>query len=118
MRLVADENCDRVIIAALREAGLDVVSIREKSPGMSDSEIFDFAAAEERILLTGDQGFGLMAERVRPKPPAIVLMRLDPLLPATRTKVAVDAILALKEHLLGQLTVIEPHQIRGRPLKY
>jgi predicted nuclease of predicted toxin-antitoxin system len=118
MRLLADENCDRLIIAALRGAGFDVASVREQWPGMGDSAIFTLAIDEERILLTNDQGFGLMAERTGRKPPAIVLMRLDPLLPATRVKVVVDAFVTSKEQMLGQFFVIEPHQTRGRSIKY
>ena len=118
MKLIADENCDRLIIAGSREAGFDVASVREQWPGMSDSEIFALAAVEGRVLLTNDQGFGRMAELTEPKPPAIVLMRLDPLLPRTRIKAVTDAFMAAKEQMQGQFVVIEPHQIRGRSIKY
>ena len=118
MKLIADENCDRLVIAALREAGFDVASVQEQWPSESDSEIFALAIANGRVLLTNDQGFGRMAERIGPKPPAIVLMRLDPLMPATRTKVVVDAFVTLKEQILGQFVVIEPHQIRSRAIKH
>jgi predicted nuclease of predicted toxin-antitoxin system len=118
MKLIADENCDRLIIAALRETGFDVASVQEQWPSVSDNEIFTLAIADGRVLLTNDQGFGRTADWVGQKPPAIVLMRLDPLLPATRTKVAVDAFATLKEQIPGQFIVIEPHQIRIRLIKY
>jgi predicted nuclease of predicted toxin-antitoxin system len=118
MRLLADENCDRLIIAALRDAGFDVSSVREQWPSIGDDKVFSLATAEGRVLLTNDQGFGLMAERSGPKPPAVVLLRLDPLLPSTRIKVVVDAFVTLGQQMLGHFYVIEPHQSRGRPIKY
>ena len=46
MRIIADENCDRMIVVALREAGHDVVSIREPEGGSEDSYVFDLAQTE------------------------------------------------------------------------
>lgn len=62
MRIVADENCDRMIVVALREAGYDVLSIRESEKGQDDSYIFDLARIENRVILTGDLDFGHMCE--------------------------------------------------------
>ena len=117
MRILADENCDRPMITVLREAGFDVMSVREEAPGIDDEDVFALAAHEGRILLTQDQGFGQMAEREGQKPPAVVLLRLDALLPATRKVRALEALAARRESLIGTVTVIEPHQIRSRPFK-
>jgi len=42
MRILADENCDRLLVAALREAGHDVISVAEWGGGDSDD---DFVSA-------------------------------------------------------------------------
>ncbi len=118
MKIVADENCDSVLIAALRSEGFDVVTILDVARGAGDSEVYRIAASEGGVLLTNDQGFGLMAERMDEcRPPAIVLMRLDRLLPAARALRAVQAIAVRGEKLLGHVTVIEPHQVRSRLYK-
>jgi predicted nuclease of predicted toxin-antitoxin system len=118
MRIVADENCDRILVAELRSAGFDVVWVRDLAPGIGDVEIYGIAAADNRVLLTNDRGFGLMAERSGSRrPPAIILMRLDRLRPVARTAATLRTLAGLGESLLGCFTVIEPHQVRSRPLK-
>jgi predicted nuclease of predicted toxin-antitoxin system len=115
MKIVADENCDGILVAALRSSGFDVIWIREASPGIDDVQIYEIATAGERVLLTSDQGFGVMAERMGPPRPAgIVLMRLERLLPATRADVAIQALTTLGDSLIGQFTVVGPHRVRSR----
>ena len=46
--------------------------------------LFRRARAERRIIVTDDRDFGLLAERAVDRPPAIVLIRLDPLANGTR----------------------------------
>jgi hypothetical protein len=60
----------------------------------------------------------MMAEQMGiQRPPAIVLMRLQRLLPAARTAAAVKALVAAGQSLLGHFTVVEPHQVRSRLFK-
>jgi predicted nuclease of predicted toxin-antitoxin system len=118
MKILADENCDRLLVAELRAEGFDVVWIREISPGIGDPEVFAFAAANGRLLITNDRGFGLRAEaRGLQRPAGIVLTRLQRLMPATRTSVAVQIIKMMGNDLLDHFTVVEPHQVRSRPFK-
>jgi len=79
MLILADENCDAVLVTRPREAGHDLVHILEQQPGTPDNEILESAAAQDRFLLTNDLDFGMLAERMEIYPPAIILMRLDPL---------------------------------------
>jgi len=115
MRILADENCDRLVIAALREAGHDVVSVVEWGGGDSDDDLFRYARADRRVILTDDRDFGLLAERVVDRPPAIILMRLDPLSRAVRARRLVEALMHLGDGIGDELVVIEPAQIRRRP---
>lgn len=43
MRLVADENCDFSVVAAVRAAGHDVVSIMEAMSGVDDEKVIAVA---------------------------------------------------------------------------
>ena len=77
MRLLANENLARDLIAGLRAAGHDVVSVRESYRGLSDTEILRAAQAESRILATFDKGFGKLAfEAGVPVTRGIILLRL------------------------------------------
>jgi hypothetical protein len=46
VKLLADENVPRRAVVALREAGHDVLSIAEASPGLPDTEVLRLAAGE------------------------------------------------------------------------
>jgi len=113
MCIIADENCDRMIVVALREAGHDVVSIREIEGGCEDSYIFDLAQAESRIVLTSDLDFGHLCEHRTPRPPAIVVMRLDRVNRQTRSQ-RIVAVLNSVGSIEGHLLIVEPSRIRVR----
>ena len=57
MRFLADENVSRVVIARLRSAGFEVISIAETRPGSLDTDVLRAADAEDCILITEDQDF-------------------------------------------------------------
>ena len=114
MRILADENCDRLLVAALRDAGHDVISVAEWGGGDSDDDLFRRARAEHRIIVTDDRDFGLLAERAVDRPPAIVLIRLDPLARTARARRVAEAIGQLGDGISDELVVIEPAQIRRR----
>jgi hypothetical protein len=46
MRFLADENVSRVVIARLRAAGFEVISIAETRPGSLDTDVLRAADAE------------------------------------------------------------------------
>ncbi len=58
LRLLANENVPRLVIARLRGNGHDVRWIREGQSGIADPVVLANAMAESRILLTLDKDFG------------------------------------------------------------
>jgi len=117
VRLLADENCDRLLVAALREAGHDVVYVAEIARGSSDADLMRQAQTEHRAILTDDRDFGLLAEREQENPPTILLLRLYPLDRMARVKRAAEAVSSLGRTPGPELVVIEPAQIRCRPYR-
>ena len=57
MRFFADENFPRPAVAALREAGLDVLWIAKTNPGAPDDEVLAQCISTHRTLLTFDKDF-------------------------------------------------------------
>ena len=55
MRFLANENFPLPSVRLLREAGHDVVSISEETPGITDSQVLSRAVSEQRIILTFDR---------------------------------------------------------------
>lgn len=62
MKLLADENIDRPIVEKLRDSGIDVLYVDEKSKGISDNEVLNIAEDEDRILITFDDDFSDVEE--------------------------------------------------------
>ena len=62
MKLLADENIDRPIVEKLRDSGIDVLYVDEKSKGISDNEVLNMAEDEDRILITFDDDFSDVEE--------------------------------------------------------
>jgi predicted nuclease of predicted toxin-antitoxin system len=114
MRLLADENCDVVLIAALREAGHDVVRVVEFAAGAADTDVFGYAISDGRVVITNDTDFGLLAERSEKCPPAVILLRLDPLRALIRSEIVVRFLASLEEGYQGKFYVLEPGSVRVR----
>jgi predicted nuclease of predicted toxin-antitoxin system len=114
MKIFANENCEREMVNRLRAAGHDAVTILDMAPSIDDRAVFELARKEDRVLLTNDHDFGVIAEHSKSRPPAIVLMRLDRLSFRRRMEIFLQTFAELGNNLPGQFIVIEPHQIRGR----
>lgn len=116
MRLFADENFPRPAVAALREAGLDLLWIAETHPGASDEEVLAQCISTGRTLLTFDKDFGELAyRRGLPSDCGIVLFRITPQTPDEVAAIALSSI-ASQPSWEGYFSVITRHRIRMRPL--
>jgi hypothetical protein len=110
MRLLADENVPRAVIAELRARGADVSAVGEIMAGATDAAVLAHALAQQRVLLTFDKDFGELAARTG----GVVLGRLSA--PPARLAVLVADALAADLPWTSSFVVIEPGRIRQRPL--
>lgn len=79
MKLLANENIPLDSVRSLRNGGHDVVSISERSPGISDEDVIRIARAENRIIVTFDRDYGeLVFRRGSPPPAGILYSRFVP----------------------------------------
>lgn len=112
MRRLADECCDMAVVRALRDAGHDVVSVRESSQGADDETVVRMAIRDERVLLTEDKDFGQLVHASAAKPPGVIFIRF----PASARQAMAEAVLMLVrthgEQLLERFAVVEPGRIR------
>ena len=51
-RLLADENIPIEVVRFLKRSGVDITSVMEFSPGLSDTEVMELANRENRVLVT------------------------------------------------------------------
>jgi len=56
--ILADENIHGFIIKTLREAGFEIISVRESASGINDEKVIQLALQHDYILLTEDKDFG------------------------------------------------------------
>lgn len=56
--ILADENIHSSIIATLRSAGFDVISVQEIAKGISDEDVIRLAIHNNWLLITQDKDFG------------------------------------------------------------
>lgn len=116
MRLLADENFPRAVIAALRADGHDVASVREQARGALDDAVLQFAQNEQRIVVTFDKDFGELAfRRGLPAACGIVLFRIGALEPAMLAHRVVN-VLHSRADWTGHFASVDEDRIRVRPL--
>ena len=77
MRFAVDECVGPVVARWLRTEGHDVLSIYDEARGLPDTQVLERAAAENRILVTADKGFGEKVYRSGQPHRGVVLLRLQ-----------------------------------------
>lgn len=115
-RLLANDNCPRPSVQALRSAGYDVRFVAEESSGSPDEAVMAIPVREGCWILTFDRDCGelIFARRYAP-PPCVVYFRL----PSSRPETAASLLLPLlaePQRLAGQFVVVEADGHRKRPL--
>ena len=114
MRLLADENCERVVVEALREQGHDVIWSAEAFPAAEDEFVYAEACRLHRVLLTSDRDFGFLMRAETENPTGVMLMRLGRLKAESRVTRMIEVAATNSEPAPGQILVVEPGMTRMR----
>jgi predicted nuclease of predicted toxin-antitoxin system len=75
--IIADENLEQYWINLLRKKGIEVFSIRENHPGMTDLEIIEFSKNKKGVLITEDKDFGELVFAYAIQSFSIIFLRYD-----------------------------------------
>ncbi len=116
MIFLANENIPMKSINYLRDKGLDVLSIIELSPGISDKEVLLLAKKERRIILTFDRDYGyiIFKENIIFNE-GLVYFRLIPN-EADKPGIILNELLNKGISLNGFFTVVSSNNIRQKSL--
>jgi predicted nuclease of predicted toxin-antitoxin system len=115
VRIKVDENIGKSGVDLLRQAGQDVMTVREQGlAGAADEVVFQACVAEGRKLITLDRDFG-QVPRFPPKQTAgIVILELGGPASLRRLRDRLRDFLALAatRSVNGELWIVEPGRVR------
>jgi predicted nuclease of predicted toxin-antitoxin system len=111
---VADENLDRNLVLALRDLGLEVISIFEEYRGVSDKVVVEIANRMDAVIITEDKDFGELTYRLGIENRGIILIRLSGLTNEEKIRIATEVIETYSDQLYNHFTVVHPQKIRIR----
>jgi predicted nuclease of predicted toxin-antitoxin system len=116
MKWLADECVDQQIIDRLESDGHEVVSVARLDPGITDSEVLEFAVRENLVILTSDKDFGEMVFRQRRVPTGVVLTRLSGLPQDEKAELVSRVATRHESSIPGSFVVVTPTGVRIRRL--
>lgn len=114
MKFLANENFPGPSIAFLRNNGIDIKSIAEHCPGISDEQVMKQAIDEKRAIVTHDSDYGELIYKHGYKPAAgVIYFRIDVFEPIDPGKILLDLI---KQNIdfTNNLTVVSHIALRQR----
>ncbi len=116
MRIFADENVPRPIVAWLRETGHDVLYAAETHRQTPDAELLAEAEDQGIIIMTEDKDFGELIFRDRANSHGVLLLRLGGQPAMTRLGRLQHVWPLIESRLPGHFLVLTRTRIRLRPL--
>jgi len=118
MKFLVDNALSPNVAQELREAGHDVVHVRDyEMQSAADEEIFERAHNEGRIIVSTDTDFGTLLALRQEKKPSVILMRNPQKRPTSQVRLLLANLTSLQDILEdGSIVVLEAARIRTRKL--
>jgi len=116
VRILADENVARDVVAWLRAGGHDVLFAAEAQAGAADVDWVVRADQEQRVILTSDKDFGELVFREGRTTHGIVLLRLDDFRVSEILARLQNVWSVIEANPTGRFIVVTESKVRVRPL--
>ena len=114
MKIVADENIDRLVIERLQADGHDVISIAHQFKSSPDVEVLSVSNTERALLITEDKDFGEVVFHKQRSHFGVLLVRLVGVSRPERIRMVCDIIQRRGGELSNAFSVLTPGSLRTR----
>ena len=117
MKIVADENVDRLVIERLRSDGHEVLSIAWHFASSPDVDVLSISNTERALLITEDKDFGELVFHKKHSHFGVLLVRLEGVSRPERVITVCDIILNRGKELASSFSVLTPGSLRTRKVE-
>ena len=114
MKIVADENIDRLVIERLQTNGHEVLSIARQFASSPDTEVLSISSNERALLITEDKDFGELVFHKKRSHFGVLLVRLEGISRQERIRMVCDIIQSRGSELANAFSVLTPASLRTR----
>lgn len=115
-KLLADENIPRKTVQSLIQRGIDITSVTDTSPGLSDRAVLELGNVNDRVIVTFDKDFGELIFRDRLDARGLILLRFTP---TSSEQIAEKIVQALTRQttIKNKIIVVKEDRIRVTPIR-
>jgi predicted nuclease of predicted toxin-antitoxin system len=114
LKVLIDVGVGRAVEQWFRQAGHDILAVRDLDPSMEDSAILAWAVAEHRIVVTMDKDFGELVFQSGQQHAGVLLLRLENAGSAEKVRVIEEIIVNHGDELATKFAVYQHGVLRIR----
>ncbi len=114
LKILIEVGVGKAVENWLKNAGYDVLALRDIDPKMLDDEILEMAAKEKRLLITMDKDFGELVYYSGKSHAGVLLLRLEDATSQEKVKVIKNIFTEYEEDLAGHFCVYQNKRLRIR----
>ena len=115
--ILADENIDHSIIAAIRNVGFVVNSVYESERGIQDEAVIVRSRTPPQLILTEDKDFGTWVFSHNVRDISVILLRYEFLETEMIKSMLCQLLLKSSKELIGCFTTVTTKKIRTKRIE-
>ncbi len=114
LKILIEVGVGKAVENWLKNAGYDVLALRDIDPKMPDDKILEIAAREKRLLITMDKDFGELVYYSGKSHAGVLLLRSEDAISQEKLKVIKNIFTEYEEHIAGHFCVYQNKRLRIR----